>query len=175
MSDGFRLRAHETGDALAEARLLMRPAIRRNTVVFAPFTSEDEGRAHMERPIEGGLNIVAVSATDDTLIGHLALRRETRVHLHHTANVGIAVDEAWQGRGVGTALMRAMIETADDWLGILRITLRVFTDNAPAIALYEKMGFEREGLLRAECFRDGVYVDAYIMARLAPRLRREGA
>ncbi len=175
MSGAFRLRAHETSDALDEARLLMRPAIRRNTIVFAPFTSEEEGRKHMERPIEGGLNIVAVAAADDALVGHLALRRETRVHLHHTAHFGIAVDEAWQGRGVGTALMAAMIETADDWLGILRISLRVFTDNAPAIALYEKMGFEREGALRSDCFRDGSYVDAYVMARLSPRLRREGA
>ena len=44
--------------------------------------------------------------------------------------------------------------------------LRVYADNAPAIALYEKFGFEIEGTHRRFAYRNGEYVDAHIMARL---------
>jgi putative acetyltransferase len=46
------------------------------------------------------------------------------------------------------------------------LDLRVYVDNAPAIALYEKFGFEIEGTHRCFAYRDGEYVDAHVMARL---------
>ena len=64
--------------------------------------------------------------------------------------------------------MAALTEQADRWLGLRRIELTVWTDNAAAIALYERFGFEREGLHRAFALRDGEYVDALAMARLRP-------
>jgi putative acetyltransferase len=78
----------------------------------------------------------------------------------------MGVHDAYAGRGVGSALMAAVIELADRWLNLKRLELEVWADNYPAIALYEKFGFEREGLLRAEGFRDGVYADSLAMARL---------
>jgi putative acetyltransferase len=67
---------------------------------------------------------------------------------------------------VGTALMEAGIDLAENWLNLRRIELEVFVDNTPAIKLYEKRGFEIEGTLHDYAFRDGEYVDSYIMARL---------
>ena len=58
------------------------------------------------------------------------------------------VRDDWQGKGVGTAMMQAVIDLADRWLNLTRIELTVFTDNEPAIALYRKFGFEIEGALR---------------------------
>lgn len=78
----------------------------------------------------------------------------------------MAVHEQWQGRGVGTALLAAAIDLADNWLNLLRLELTVYTDNEAAIHLYRKSGFETEGTLRHYAFRDGVLVDAYAMARL---------
>ena len=76
------------------------------------------------------------------------------------------VRDDWQGKGVGTALVRAMIDLADRWLNLTRIELTVFTDNEPAVALYRKFGFQIEGTHRKFAFRDGEFVDAYAMARV---------
>ncbi|HMR66031.1 MAG TPA: GNAT family N-acetyltransferase, partial [Anaerolineae bacterium] len=72
----------------------------------------------------------------------------------------------WQGRGVGTALMQAAVDLADKWLNLTRLELNVFTDNALAIRLYEKFGFTIEGTQVDYAFRDGRYIDSYLMARL---------
>jgi putative acetyltransferase len=70
------------------------------------------------------------------------------------------------GRGVGSALMREMIDLCDNWLRVERIELTVFADNAPAIAVYKKYGFEIEGTGKRYALRNGEYVDAYYMARM---------
>ena len=84
----------------------------------------------------------------------------------HAATIGMAVHDAYAGRGAGTALMAAAVEQADRWLNIKRLELFVYDDNARAIALYERFGFEREGIYRAYAWRDGAYVDSIAMARL---------
>ena len=86
----------------------------------------------------------------------------------HVATIGIAVAPEAQGQGVGTALMQAMCDYADRWLGLLRLELTVYVDNAPAIALYRKFGFEIEGRFRGYAMRDGELVDAFSMARIHP-------
>jgi putative acetyltransferase len=52
---------------------------------------------------------------------------------------------------------------------VLRIELTVYTDNHRAIKLYQKFGFQEEGVRRAYALRDGVYVDALAMGRLHPK------
>ena len=78
----------------------------------------------------------------------------------------MAVRDEWQGKGVGTELMRTALDLADNWLNLTRIELTVYTDNAAAVALYEKFGFEIEGTHRRYAFRDGGFVDACSMARI---------
>ena len=82
----------------------------------------------------------------------------------------MAVRDEWQGKGVGTALMRAAVDLADRWLNVSRLELEVYTDNEPAVRLYKKFGFVVEATLRAFAYRDGGYVDAYSMARLRDSL-----
>jgi putative acetyltransferase len=77
-----------------------------------------------------------------------------------------AVRDDWHGKGVGTALMEAALDLADNWPNLTRLELTVYADNAAGIALYEKFGFEIEGTHRRYPFRSGEYVDAYSMARI---------
>src|SRR6185295_15733349 len=91
----------------------------------------------------------------------------------HVGDVGMAVRDDRQRRGVGTALMHAAIELADGWLNYQRLELTVYTDNLAALHLYRRFGFTIEGTCRAYAFRDGMYVDAYAMARLHPAFKVE--
>src|ERR687895_26263 len=85
--------------------------------------------------------------------------QEGRVTSH-----GVAL--SWQGKGIGTALMEAALELADNWLGLTRVDLTLYSDNAAGATLYEKLGFEIEGTRVRYAFRNGEYVDAYSMARI---------
>jgi putative acetyltransferase len=80
--------------------------------------------------------------------------------------IGMGVHDAWQGKGVGTALMKAAIDLADNWLNLHRLELEVYVDNEAAIQLYRRFGFTVEGTLVDWSFRDGEYVDAYAMGRI---------
>ena len=74
--------------------------------------------------------------------------------------LGISVAPAAQGKGVGTALMAALCDYADKWIGAMRIELTVYADNDVALRLYEKFGFVP--LARPEIFmeinRPGIYL-----------------
>jgi putative acetyltransferase len=78
----------------------------------------------------------------------------------------MSVDEALQGRGIGRALMAAVIDLADNWYNLRRLELEVYTDNDVAIRLYQRFGFIIEGTHRSYAYREGAFVDAYSMARL---------
>ena len=112
-------------------------------------------------------NFVA-AAEDETVIGAAGLCVCSNPRMRHVGSVGIFVHTDWQGRGVGTALMETLLDLADNWLMLLRVELEVYADNERAIALYEKMGFQREGLRRIATVRRGRYIDEYSMARLRP-------
>jgi putative acetyltransferase len=80
----------------------------------------------------------------------------------------VAVHPSWSGQGVGRALMRSVLELADDWLNIVRLGLIAFVDNTHAIGWYERLGFAIEGTMPAYGFTRGQYVDAHVMGRIRP-------
>lgn len=86
----------------------------------------------------------------------------------HAMCLGMQVQPAWQRQGVGTLLLQSLCDYADNWLGLLRLELEVYTDNHKAQALYRRFGFVEEGVHRCHAMRDGVYVDSLSMARLNP-------
>ena len=112
-------------------------------------------------PLAAELNGAVVGTAGLHPVGP-ALRRR------HVLMLGISVLPEAQGKGVGTALMAALCNYADRWAGALRLELTVYCDNAAAIHLYRKFGFEVEGTLRGYALRDGQYADVYAMARLHP-------
>lgn len=130
-----------------------------------PLPPAERWRKRLAEPSEDLHSLVA--CVEDEVVGSLGLEtHSTRWRMRHTGHIGMAVRDDWQGKGIGTALMEAALDLADNWLGLTRIELTVYTDNAAGIALYEKFGFEVEGTHRRFAFRDGGYVDAYSMARL---------
>lgn len=162
----YTVRPSRTADSEALIALFNGPKAAANTLQV-PYESPEARLQRLANPPPGLYSLVACTPEGE-VVGNLGLSVNQRPRRSHVADLGMAVHDDWQGRGVGTALMAAACDLADRWLPVLRIELTVYVDNAPALALYAKFGFEREGLLRHYALRDGGYVDAYVMARLRP-------
>jgi len=163
------VRRARPADAAEFARLMGQHEVYRNLLQL-PLPSEEmwrkrlEGMSEPDRP-----DLPLVAELGGRVVGSSGLHPAPQLRRRHVAHLGISVDTEAQGRGVGSALMQAMCDYADGWAQILRIELTVFTDNARAIALYQRFGFRHEGTHRAYALRDGVYADVFAMARLHPK------
>jgi putative acetyltransferase len=114
------------------------------------------------------LLLVAVTA-DGQVVGGAGLHPAgASPRRRHVMELGMQVQPAWQRQGVGTQLLQALCDYADNWLGLLRLELVVYADNDKAQALYRRFGFVQEGVHRCHAMRDGIYVDSLSMARLNP-------
>jgi len=130
-----------------------------------PYPSVDTWRKRLAEWAPDDYVLVAEAAGE--VVGNAGLHASSKSpRRRHAANIGMSVRDDWHGKGVGTALMRAIVDLADNWIGYRRLELTAYTDNAAALALYRKFGFDIEGTLRDYSYRDGRYVDAYTMARL---------
>jgi len=162
MSD-ILIRALEPEDMAEVTEVLSQPLAIWGTLQL-PFTSLADRQKRNAATPAGHVRLVAV--IDGKVIGTAGLHPEANPRRAHAASIGMAVHDAYAGRGAGTALMAAAVNQADRWLNLKRLELNVYSDNARAIALYERFGFEREGLFRTHAWRDGAYVDSLAMARL---------
>jgi putative acetyltransferase len=98
--------------------------------------------------------------------GVIALQRSENPRSAHAAALGMMVAPAYWGQGIGTALMEAILDVADNWLDLKRVELDVNTDNPAGVRLYQKTGFAVEGVRRFHTYGDGRWSDTYFMARL---------
>tara|TARA_R110000850_G_scaffold73038_4_gene160251 strand:- start:303 stop:782 length:480 start_codon:yes stop_codon:yes gene_type:complete len=86
----------------------------------------------------------------------------------HVASLGsLAVSPSYQNKGVGSRMMTLLIDSLRVE-GIRRLELTVESDNLAAIHLYERVGFQQEGILREYFKRDGhsEAIDDYVMSKL---------
>ncbi|QOZ85322.1 MULTISPECIES: GNAT family N-acetyltransferase [Chromobacterium] len=158
------IRKVEPEDAPALAAMMVFEEVVANTLQL-PYQSVEDWRRKLAQAQPHVHSLVACNS-DGRVIGNAGLICGERPRIRHTASLFIVVHPEWHGRGVGSALLRAVLGLADNWLGLLRVELVVVHDNEPAIALYRKFGFELEGRRRKEQLRAGRYEDTLIMARL---------
>lgn len=162
--EGLQIRHAEPADFSAIHEIFSRPKVFASTLQL-PYQSREQLRQRLAEPDEGTYKLVAV--VGDHVVGMLGLHTfPNRPRRRHVGVIGMGVHDEWHGKGIGAALMRAGLDLADNWLNLMRVELEVYTDNEPAIRLYERFGFKREGTLQQYAFRDGRYVDSYMMARL---------
>jgi ribosomal protein S18 acetylase RimI-like enzyme len=132
----FAVRAASAGDARAMAELFAAVAGERDGIATEPPVDIAERAAQFAATIAG--SVVAVAGGQVVGLLHVEATR------HGFGEVGMCVDRAWRGRGVGSALMRAAISLARE-RGLHKLSLEVFAHNAAAIALYRRAGFVEEG------------------------------
>jgi len=163
------IRRVRTSDAESMAQLMSEPEVL-GGLLQLPYPSVEAWRTRLaEWDTPGRNDLMLVADSEGRVVGSAGLHpASTALRRRHALTMGISVAKEWQRQGIGSRLMAAVVDAADRWLGCLRIELQVYTDNAAAIALYRKFGFELEGTHRAFALRDGRYVDAHAMARLHP-------
>jgi L-phenylalanine/L-methionine N-acetyltransferase len=96
----------------------------------------------------------------------ITLHQSQKPRLAHAAGLGMMVDPEFWNAGIGTALMREVVDLADNWLNLKRLELDVNTDNPAGVRLYEKFGFVIEGTRRMHIYGDGRWADSHFMARI---------
>ena len=163
-------------DAAAIAATMADPAVQPGLLQL-PFADEAFWRKRItDMPGGSAVNeLFLVAELGGRVVGNAGLQGIANLRRRHVMSFGIAVDSSVHGQGVGSALMAALLDWADNWAQVLRIELGVYADNQRAIALYERFGFEHEGRHRAHAMRNGEYVDTLAMARLHPKPPQLGA
>lgn len=164
---GITIRRARASDAAAYARIMDDPAVYPGLQQL-PYASEETWAARLaastapDKP-----DVLLVAERGGEIVGTCGLHpTNVSPRRRHAMVFGISIAREAQRQGVGSALLQATCNLADRWLGVTRIELTVHVDNAPAIALYRRFGFETEGRLRRYSLRDGRWVDAYAMARI---------
>jgi RimJ/RimL family protein N-acetyltransferase len=83
----------------------------------------------------------------------------------HVGVLGIVVRSGFRDMGIGTEMMKTLVEQAVA-LGLKVLMLQVFATNERAVHVYEKAGFVQTGTVPKKHFREGQYVDEVIMTKL---------
>lgn len=109
-------------------------------------------------------HFVAVSGHDE-VVGWCDISPLDRPVFNHVGELGIGVIDTFRRQGIGLKLIEAALEAARG-RGLTRIELTVRDTNIPAIRLYEKMGFQVEGMHKNAVLIDGKYENHLSMALL---------
>ncbi|WP_410505761.1 GNAT family N-acetyltransferase [Janthinobacterium sp.] len=85
----------------------------------------------------------------------------------YLTKIGYFIGEKFQGKGIITRSVRAVLEYCFDSLNINRMELRCAVGNLPSMRVAERLGFTHEGVLRQEEFLNGIFVDQHVYALLS--------
>ena len=106
---------------------------------------------------------VFVAEDEEGVVGRLSVARDPHPASRHVADLGLMVAASARRRGVGWALLEQSVAWAKA-SGVRKLELHVFPHNEPAIRLYERFGFVREGYRKQHYRRSRGFVDAILMA-----------
>lgn len=122
-------------------------------------------REDIENNVINGKDFLQIAVEDNKIIGYIRAERGKFNRNFHTAYIVIGILKDHSGKGIGTAFFQDLDKWAEE-VGIIRLELTVESRNNAARHLYEKSGFQIEGIRARSMFVDGEYVDEYYMAKI---------
>ena len=139
-------------------------AERLDTISQRETPSVPEERDWVLRATMAERGLILVAVVDDAVVGALDLWAGERPDNRHAGRFGMSVARGWRGVGVGRRLLERAIEEARAWPGFCRLELECVAWNAPAIALYESLGFKLEARMVKAINLRGTPEDMLLMA-----------
>jgi RimJ/RimL family protein N-acetyltransferase len=114
---------------------------------------------------EDRLDLAAVDRASGRYVGEVVLNELDPNN--NSCSFRIALGATGQNRGLGTEATRLVLGYAFERVGLHRISLEVYSFNSRARRVYEKVGFQAEGVLRDALLWEGQRFDAHVMSILA--------
>lgn len=161
----MRTRNAKPDDWIWIHKILQDPEVINNTGYSDPPSKRAVKERWLDR-LADPLVHTLVAEADDRVVGYARLKQGFGRGSHAGEISILAVDSDWQRKGIGTLLMKGLLEVADHSLGLRRLRITVHADNEIARKMYDRLGFEIEGRERKATYKNGRYVDALIMGRL---------
>lgn len=156
------------GDALSMLDFLDQISKESDNLTFGPgelMPTLEKERSIIKSMIDSPSSLSIVAIEKNRVIGNLGFNGGVRSRVKHCGEFGVSVLRDYWGNGIGSSLIQYML----DWAAsgpVTKINLRVKDDNTKAITLYERFGFEKEGVLRRDFRINGIYYDSIMMGKI---------
>lgn len=161
------LRAYKEEDILKATAMINDTELKKYLVTTIPFPTclweEDAWVKSQKINNNGEYNFAIEDLETKEYIGGCGIQKVN--WLARVATVGIMIgNKSYWGKGYGTDAMKTLTKFIFQDMNINKIRLATFSFNERAQKCYKKCGFEVEGVLKAEIFKDGKYYDEIIMS-----------
>lgn len=163
----MNIRKLQTKDSPLLLNLLCQLDRETKFMIYEPHerkTSSKELSDSIKKIIDNG-GVIFGAELSDELVGVLFAHRENINRIKHCVYLVIGVLQKASGQGIATKLLKAI----ENWAfenKIFRLELTVMVNNHRAIRLYERSGFEKEGIKRNSLVIDNAVVDEYYMGKI---------
>jgi len=117
------------------------------------------------REIKNRKGLIIVTQLDEKTVGMAHLVRGKFEKNKHVGFLGISILKEFRKIGIGTAMMKYIMEWARRQKGLEKVSLTVFSTNEAAINLYRTFGFQIEGMSKKQYKIEGKYIDETIMGK----------
>ena len=162
LNGNVKIRPLHPDDIPALHQLFRHPLVANTTAQMPTFELKDAQKRL--KPTHRGMYRL-VADLHGQAIGVCTIFQADLKRRSHSAGLGMMLLPEYWGYGIGSQLLAAIIDIADNWLGLRRIDLEVTTDNPAGIALYRKFGFEHEGTIPYYLFGGGRWAHVQVMSR----------
>ena len=136
-----------------------------NKHLFTDAYISKENQEKWYRRLQRDKNSLVFVAITDEPVGYCQVKNID--YVDHSCELGFCIAPEYQDKGYGTSLTSELVNYATKKLNMHRLYLEVFADNEAAIKLYEKSGFRKEGILRDNIFKNGIFHDVVVMSFIA--------
>jgi RimJ/RimL family protein N-acetyltransferase len=143
-------------------------ALNVGTEIFVSTNDEErDGRkAKFTSRMQDDFSFVMGAFEGNILIGVVTFIREDRIKIKHKGGIyGMFINPDYQGKGIGSELMKLTLQKASEMEGLRQINLGVMSTNLNAIRLYEKMGFKPYGVEEKAVFVNETFLDESLMVK----------